>query len=52
MGVNEWAPAGQNFHADYLAGNQDEFNDKLIDKCLNNVRDSVDVAGPECGKGP
>jgi hypothetical protein len=52
IGSGQWGPAGQNMHADYLAGNQDEFNDKLIDLCLNNVRDSVDVADPACGKGP
>jgi hypothetical protein len=51
MGDGEYGSAGQHFHADYLAGNQDEFNDVLIDLCLNDVRDSVDVADPRCGKG-
>jgi hypothetical protein len=52
IGDNQWGPAGQYFHGDYLAGNQPEFNKKLIDRCLNNVRDSVDMAHSSCGVGP
>jgi uncharacterized protein DUF1996 len=32
-GVDEWAPFGTEMHADYLAANQDVFNDRLIDQC-------------------
>jgi hypothetical protein len=28
------------------------FNDRLIDLCLNDVRNSVDVAHPDCGPEP
>jgi hypothetical protein len=33
-GVDEWAPFRSGMHADYLAANQDVFNEELIDRCL------------------
>jgi hypothetical protein len=52
MGVDEWAPMGQSMHADYFAANQPVFNDRLIDLCLRNAKDSQTVAHPDCGEGP
>jgi hypothetical protein len=52
MGVDQWAPAGDHMHADYFAANQAVFNDRLIDLCLNNVHNSVQVAHPDCGPEP
>jgi hypothetical protein len=52
IGNDQWGPAGEHMHADYFAGNQPEFNDRLIDLCLNDVRNSVDVAHPDCGPEP
>jgi hypothetical protein len=49
---DQWGPAGQNMHADYFGANQDAFNDRLIDLCLNDVRNSVDVAHSDCGPEP
>jgi hypothetical protein len=46
-GSGDYGPAGKFMHADYLAANQPEFNDLLIDLCLNN-----DVADRRCGVGP
>jgi hypothetical protein len=34
-GVEQWSRAGDSMHADYHAGNQPVFNDRLIDLCLN-----------------
>jgi hypothetical protein len=51
-GNGVFGPASTNFHADYLAGNQAEFNDTLINLCLNNVPASTTVADPACGLGP
>ncbi len=51
-GVDTWAPFGIHMHADYLAANQPDFNDRLIDLCLRNAPDSVTVAHPDCGEGP
>jgi hypothetical protein len=50
MGVDQWAPAGDDMHADYFGANQPVFNDRLIDLCLNDVPNNVDVAHPDCGK--
>ena len=36
-------------HADYLAANQDVFDNKLIDLCLRNAPDAVTVADARCG---
>jgi len=47
-----FGPASTSFHADYLAGNQAEFNDTLINLCLNNVPASTKVADPACGLEP
>ena len=70
MGDGRWGPAGDYFHADYLAGVQNEFNfatDRdgdgtvennndneraLIDLCLNDVRNWVEVAHTRCGPEP
>jgi hypothetical protein len=52
IGNDQWGPAGQNMHADYFGANQDAFNDRLIDLCLNDVRNSVDVAHSDCGPEP
>jgi hypothetical protein len=51
-GNGVFGPASTNFHADYLAGNQAEFNNTLINLCLNNVPASTTVADPACGLGP
>lgn len=58
MGDGQWASAGQYMHGDYIFGNQPEFNEattkgkSLIDLCLNDVKDSVDVASSRCGPEP
>jgi len=52
MGANQWAPAGDAFHADYLAANQDVFNDRLIDLCLNTGNHNEQVHHPDCGPEP
>ena len=52
IGSSQWGPAGEHMHADYFGANQDVFNDRLIDLCLNDVRNSVDVAHPDCGPEP
>ena len=51
-GSGLFGQASTSFHADYLAGNQAEFNDTLIDLCLNNVPASTKVADPACGLEP
>jgi len=43
-GVDEWAPFRTEMHADYLAANQDVFNNQLIDQCLRFGRPGVDPA--------
>jgi hypothetical protein len=43
-GVNVWEPFSTGMHADYLAANQDIFNDQLIDQCLRFGRSGVDPA--------
>jgi hypothetical protein len=43
-GVDEWAPYRTEMHADYLAANQDVFNNQLIDRCLRFGRSGVDPA--------
>lgn len=58
MGNGEYGRAGDFFHADYLAGVQDEFNyptsrgKALIDLCLNDVPNRVNVAHSRCGPEP
>lgn len=58
VGNGQYAPAGQHFHADYLAAVQDEFNfatsegAALIDLCLNDVPVGITMASPRCGVGP
>jgi Domain of unknown function (DUF1996) len=52
IGSGQWGAAGQNMHADYFGANQSVFNDRLIDLCLNNVSNSVQVAHPDCGPEP
>ncbi len=49
-GVNEWRLAGEFMHADYHAGNQPVFNDRLIDLCLNTGNHNEQVHHPDCGK--
>ena len=44
MGVNVWEPFSTEMHADYLAANQDIFNDQLIEQCLRSGRSGVDPA--------
>ena len=43
-GVDEWAPFRSGMHADYLAANQDVFNEQLIDRCLRFGSPGVDPA--------
>jgi hypothetical protein len=43
-GVNAWEPFSTGMHADYLAANQDVFNNQLIDQCLRFGRSGVDPA--------
>jgi hypothetical protein len=43
-GVNVWEPFSTGMHADYLAANQDIFNNQLIDQCLRFGRSGVDPA--------
>jgi hypothetical protein len=43
-GVNAWEPFSTGMHADYLAANQDIFNNQLIDQCLRFGRSGVDPA--------
>ena len=43
-GVDEWAPFRSGMHADYLAANQDVFNEQLIDRCLRFGRPGIDPA--------
>jgi Domain of unknown function (DUF1996) len=43
-GVDEWAPYRTEMHADYLAANQDVFNNTLIDQCLRHGTASKDPA--------
>jgi hypothetical protein len=43
-GVDEWAPYRTGMHADYLAANQDVFNEQLIDRCLRFGRPGIDPA--------
>jgi hypothetical protein len=58
IGDGQWGPAGENMHADYFSGLQREFNfdtaagPALIDLCLNDVPNSVEVADPRCGEPP
>ena len=49
-GVDEWRRAGDFMHADYHAGNQPVFNDRLIDLCLNTGNHNEQVHHPDCGK--
>jgi hypothetical protein len=42
-GTNQWAPFTE-MHADYLAANQDVFNEQLIDRCLRFGRPGIDPA--------
>jgi hypothetical protein len=44
-GVNVWEPFSTGMHADYLAANQDVFNNQLIDLCLR----SGSSSDPACG---
>jgi hypothetical protein len=43
-GVDEWAPFRSGMHADYLAANQDVFNEELIDRCLRFGSPGIDPA--------
>jgi hypothetical protein len=43
-GVNAWEPFSTGMHADYLAANQDVFNDQLIEQCLRSGQPGVDPA--------
>jgi hypothetical protein len=43
-GVDAWAPYRTGMHADYLAANQDVFNEQLIDRCLRFGRSGIDPA--------
>ena len=43
-GVDGWAPYRTGMHADYLAANQDVFNEQLIDRCLRFGRPGIDPA--------
>jgi Domain of unknown function (DUF1996) len=43
-GVDAWAPFRTDMHADYLAANQDVFNNQLIDQCLRFGSPGVDPA--------
>jgi len=43
-GVDAWAPYRTGMHADYLAANQDVFNEQLIDRCLRFGRPGIDPA--------
>ncbi len=43
-GVDEWAPFRTEMHADYLAANQDVFNNQLIDRCLRFGSPGIDPA--------
>jgi hypothetical protein len=43
-GVDEWAPFRSGMHADYLAANQDVFNEELIDRCLRFGSPEIDPA--------
>lgn len=42
----------EHVHADYFVAHQDVFNDRLLDLCLRNAPDSVQVAHPDCGTEP
>jgi hypothetical protein len=48
-GEMQLGPAQDRLHADYLTGNQDVFNDELIDHCLNNNtrNPQSDICGPD-----
>jgi hypothetical protein len=50
-GDMQLGPAQDRLHADYLTGNQDVFNDQLIDHCLNNNtrNPQSDICGPAGG---
>jgi hypothetical protein len=43
-GVDAWAPYRTGMHADYLAANQDVFNEELIDRCLRFGSPGIDPA--------
>ena len=43
-GVDAWAPFRTEMHADYLAANQDVFNNQLIERCLAPGSPGVDPA--------
>jgi hypothetical protein len=43
-GMDEWMPFNTEMHADYLAANQDVFNNTLINQCLRNGTASKDPA--------
>ena len=43
-GVNAWEPFSTGMHADYLAANQDVFNEELIDRCLRFGSPGIDPA--------
>jgi Domain of unknown function (DUF1996) len=43
-GVDGWAPFSTGMHADYLAANQDVFNEELIDRCLRFGSPGIDPA--------
>jgi hypothetical protein len=49
-GEMQLGPAQDRLHADYLTGNQNVFNDELIDHCLN--RNTRNVQSDICGPGP
>jgi hypothetical protein len=42
--LDEWMPFNTEMHADYLAANQDIFNNKLIDQCLRHGTAATDPA--------
>jgi len=58
MGNNQWGTFAEFYHADYLSAVQDPFNyatsqgKALIDLCLNDVPNSVNVAHQRCGPDP
>jgi hypothetical protein len=48
-GTNTW----ENYtfmHADYFAANQPVFNNELLDLCLRDAPNWVDLADPRCGR--